>query len=208
MKIVAGLIHYNDLPSMKRTIQSIYDHVDYIIAVDGKFSLREGVDDYSTDGSNEYLQTLKKVIIKKFTGYEQDKRNIYMEEATKLKADAILIIDTDEYIEGDWDTFKESLKDKLGIPHNFLNIPLYYTSKDTTPTPRICIRPHEVRYWKTHNITSNNGNLQRIKSKTNLEGISIKNDDTLRNPQWVKDTYEYQLKMIQHEKPLRKQVMG
>lgn len=194
---------------MKRTIESIYDHVDNIIAVDGKFSLRPGSsEDYSTDGSNEYLQSLKKVTVKKFTGYEHDKRNIYMEEATKLKADAVLIIDTDEYITGDWDTFKESLKEKIDNSHNFLNIPLHYTPKDTTPCPRICIRPHEVRYWKTHNITSINGNLSRIKSKTNLEGIFIQNDDTLRNPQWVKDTYEYQVKMITHEIPFRKSVVG
>ena len=32
MNLVAGLIHYNDLETMKRTIYSIYDHVDCIIA--------------------------------------------------------------------------------------------------------------------------------------------------------------------------------
>lgn len=207
MKITAGLIHYNDLQSMKRTIESIYDHVDSIIAVDGKFSLRDG-EDYSTDGSNEYLKSLDKVIMKKYIGYEHDKRNIYMEEATKIKADAVLIIDTDEYIEGDWNKFRESLKTKLGSPHNFLNIQFYYTLKDATPYPRICIRPHEVRYWKTHNITSINKNLQRIQSKTNLEGITMKADDSLRDISWVQHTYEYQKKMIEYEKPLRKQVIG
>lgn len=205
MKLVAGLIHYNDLQSMKRTIESIYDHVDYIIAVDGKFSLREG-EDYSTDGSTEYLQSLEKVIIKKFTGYEHDKRNIYMEEATKLKADAVLIIDTDEYLEGDWNQFYKSLKEKINNPHNFLGIRYYYTKKDTTPYPRICIRPHEVRYWKTHNIVDIHNNRQRIKCIDNLDGIFLYGNDNLRSKKWVEDTYQYQVKMIEYEKPLRKQV--
>ena len=207
MNLVAGLIHYNDLESMKRTIDSIYDHVDCIIAVDGKFSLREG-EDYSSDGSTEYLQSLEKIIIKKFTGYEHDKRNIYMEEATRLKADAVLIIDSDEYIQGNWGKFYKSLEKNINNPHPYLGLKYIYNAKTTTFYPRICLRPQEVRYWKAHNIFECDGNRQRIKSTNSLGGIFLYGDDTLRDPEWLKKTQNYQTKMFAHEKPIKQQVLN
>ena len=73
--------------------------------------------------------------------------------------------------------------------------------------PRLWCRPDLIRYWKTHNIFNVNGSLIRSNYQTKLiEGITITMDDRLRNPQYIENTYQYQKKMIQYEKPLRQSV--
>ena len=87
------------MPILKQCIESVYNQVDRIIAVDGRYKDFPGRGWYSTDGTIEYLLSLDKVeLIFAADMYEADKRNIYME---LLKdGDTVLILDGDEYIKG------------------------------------------------------------------------------------------------------------
>jgi len=87
------------MPILKQCIESVYNQVDRIIAIDGRYKDFPGRGWYSTDGTIEYLLSLDKVeLIFAADMYEADKRNIYME---LLKdGDTVLILDGDEYIEG------------------------------------------------------------------------------------------------------------
>jgi hypothetical protein len=87
------------MPVIKDCIKSIYNQVDRIIAVDGKYRDFPSQDWYSTDGTIQYLYSLDKVELVFAAGlFEADKRNVYM---NMLKAgDSVLVIDGDEVVEG------------------------------------------------------------------------------------------------------------
>lgn len=94
--IRAVLITYNDMPVIKRAVESVYDQVDEIIAVDGRFEDFPQVNhrDYSTDGTIEYLDSLEKVrLLIMPPRKEVDKRNLYLVGDV---GDWYLHLDTDE----------------------------------------------------------------------------------------------------------------
>lgn len=91
------------MPTIKKTIESIYDKVDDIFAIDGKFYdfPQLGDCDYSTDGTLEFLETLDKVALTIACNLsEVDKRNLYL---TGQTGDWYLHLDADEEWLGDID---------------------------------------------------------------------------------------------------------
>ena len=206
MKIAIGYCYYNDLKSIQRGLPTLVNEVDLIFAVDGKFSLRDGPD-YSTDGSTEFLESFPNVIIEKFVGMEHDKRQRYVELAVKYDIDVLIIIDSDEYVsEADWKTFKQNLEKILDSEDNIHGVN-FFTDNNITQYPRIWIRPHQIRYWNAHCLFEVNGNVMRSpKSLKPVLGITLMMDDSLRSEDYLKDTTNYQYKMIEFERPFRKLV--
>lgn len=204
MKIAVGYCYYNDVESIKRGIPTFVDSVDYVFAIDGKFSLREGPD-YSTDGSTEYLNQFKNVIIKKFVGIEHDKRQQYIELSKEYGVDVLIIIDSDEYVaEADWPLFRKNLEIILSSEQNIHGVN-FFTDNNITQYPRVWIRPHQIKYWNAHCLFEVNGSIMRSpKSLKPVEGILLKMDDNLRSEEYLKETTNYQYKMIEFEKPFRK----
>lgn len=89
------------MPTIKRCVQSVYNQVDRIIAVDGRYKDFPGNKQnwYSTDGTIEYLHSLGKVELLFGAGlFEADKRNIYMDALNE--DDTTLVLDGDEFVEG------------------------------------------------------------------------------------------------------------
>lgn len=206
MKIGIGYCYYNDLDSIKRGIPTFVGDVDFIFAIDGKFSLRDGPD-YSIDGSTEYLEQFKNVIIEKFVGMEHDKRQRYIELAKEYKVDVLIIIDSDEYVaEADWVKFRNNLEKILNSPDNIHGVN-FFTDGNITQYPRVWIRPHQIKYWNAHCLFEVNGNVMRSpKSLKPVEGILFKMDDGLRSEEYLKETSNYQYKMIEFERPYRKMI--
>lgn len=204
MKIAIGYCYYNDLKSIQRGIPTFADKVDFVFAVDGKFSFRSG-SDYSDDGSTEYLSQFKNVIIRKFVGMEHDKRQQYIEMCKEHDIDVLIIIDSDEYVsQADWDLFKKNLELILSSEQNIHGVN-FFTDGNITQYPRVWIRPHQIRYWNAHCLFEVNGNV--IRSPKNLkpvEGITLMMDDNLRSEEYLKETTNYQYKMIEFERPFRK----
>ena len=100
MSLNACIITYDDYPLIRDCIESIYDKVDRIIAVDGRYiDFSDVCGDYSTDGTLEYLKSIDKVKLFYSVSNEVDKRNLYLMQAKDN--DLILNIDTDEVLVGD-----------------------------------------------------------------------------------------------------------
>ena len=100
--IVATIITYNDIETIKACIESVKDKVDKIIVVDGKYRDFPGEDDCSTDGTVEYIASLYGECNLIFNYAERldevAKRNVYL---TYLKeGDTCLNIDADEMVTG------------------------------------------------------------------------------------------------------------
>lgn len=214
IKTAVGFIYYNDLESIKRSIPSFIDHFDYVIAVDGRFSMRVG-EDYSSDGSTEYLQQFDNVILKKFVGMEPEKRNIYLNEAKKLNIDALLMIDTDEYIveekdEGGWDAYHKFIKNTV-INTEFPMWSVRYADNDPNPKAKSYARLYThleiLNYAECHCVFKINGHMIHIacdSSRFTITGISIEANDTLRDKTWINLTHQYQRKLLVLEKPVKK----
>lgn len=98
--MLAGcIITYNDMPLIKDCINSIYDKVDRIVAIDGRYKDFPGDSWDSTDGTLEYLCSLDKADVISTLGYDEiDKRNRYLEELTE--GDIVLNLDADEVLIG------------------------------------------------------------------------------------------------------------
>ena len=205
MKTAIGYSYYNDLEPIKRGIPTFINEVDYVFAIDGRFSLREGPD-YSDDGSTEYLSGFPNVLFRKFVGMEHDKRQQYIEMAKEHNISVLIILDTDEYIvEADWPLFKSNLEKLLDNPQNMHGLECYYNATDTTPYPRIWVRPQEISYYHAHCIFNVNGQIMRSPSAIkSVKGVKMRMDDTLRDEEYLKKTSEYQGRMIEYEKPIRK----
>lgn len=204
MKIGVGYCYYEDVESIRRGLPTFVNNVEFVFAIDGRFSLRNGPD-YSTDGSTEFLEQYKNVIIRKFVGMEHDKRQQYVELAKEYNVDVLLIIDSDEYVaEADWPLFRKNLETILGSEQNIHSVN-FFTDGNINKYPRVWLRPHQIRYWNAHCMFEVNGNIVRSPKNTNtVEGILFKMDDDLRSIEYLKETSDYQYKMIQAEKPFRK----
>ena len=96
--LVATIICYNDMPIIKDCINSIYDKVDKIIAIDGRFKDFPGQGWDSIDGTLEYLLGLDIDLISSYNADEVGKRNSYLNQL--LDGDICLNIDTDEILVG------------------------------------------------------------------------------------------------------------
>ena len=95
MNIICCIITYNDFPLIKNCIESVINKVDKIIIVDGKYKDFPGNNDFSTDGTLEYLESIDKVKLLKLAGVgEVEKRNTYL--LNLADGDVILNLDSDE----------------------------------------------------------------------------------------------------------------
>jgi len=61
----------------------------------------------SDDGSREFLKAQEKVTIVDYPGYQVDKRMQYVKKAEELGCDAIVIIDSDEYLHPEYNNWKD-----------------------------------------------------------------------------------------------------
>jgi len=88
------VITYNDMPLIKRCIESLRYKVDEIIAVDGRFADFPGDSEYSTDGTLEYLQSIPDVHVVCVSGLDEvHKRNSYLVGSA---GDWYVMLDADE----------------------------------------------------------------------------------------------------------------
>lgn len=92
-RIVACLNVWNDLPALRRTIDSWRPFVDHMIAVDGAYDTSDH--GLSTDGTREFLAGFPNVTLLDAPGVNQcEKRTRYLEAGQS--GDYLVIIDADE----------------------------------------------------------------------------------------------------------------
>jgi hypothetical protein len=99
LSIVCCIITYNDFPLIKDCIESVIGKVDRIICIDGKYIDFPGSEDFSTDGTLEYLKSISKVELMFWKGDEISKRNFYLMQVND--GDTVLNLDADEVLIGD-----------------------------------------------------------------------------------------------------------
>jgi len=208
-----GLCFYEDLESLKHTLPTYVNDVDYVFAIDGRYSLYEG-NDFSSQETQDYVKSFPNVIYEQFIGMEHDKRQQYVNLAAKYKMDALLIIDSDEGIlEANWDLFYKSAEERFKQypSENFFGVDYRYTPPDFKPTeyspyPRVWARPEECEYYRAHCIFKSRvgGGPVRSSSLTpKIDGLKMFAGDDYRSNEYLRSISKYQSKMLDYELPIR-----
>ena len=202
---VFGICWYND-PSIFRCLDSLPESIPKIV-VDGKFKFNEALEPLSSPELRERVREYPNVILVDAPNLlEPDKRQVYLDT---LPTKALFIIDSDEWIHwADWQRFKEELEPlKYGIHQiEFVENGNYFANY-----PRVWINPQDWTYVKCHNIFENKVTGERLRS-SGTSGIMFKSvqcsmNDSLRSQEYIDQTFRYQKKMIEYEKPLKKQLL-
>ena len=184
MKIGVGLIFYDDLDSLKRCIPTL--KVDTIYAIDGRFKDFNAPNPLSTDGSREYLQTFDNVVLIDAPDLsEVAKRNIYMKAC---KEEFLLWVDSDHWIEGDWDSFRKEIDKKVNKKNGY---GYWFLTEDLTRTTihYQCwgfYLPNNIQYRYRHDWYEAEGKRILPKSHNNkytkLKSLKVFNDHSKRLP--------------------------
>jgi hypothetical protein len=207
-----------ELKNLQRLIPSLElddpDSPDIVIAIDGVYEGFKFKDkptpDYSTDGSREYLQSIPKVQLDGYAGYQPDKRQLYVDLAADAHhCDVIIIIDADEYLHPDyrnWKYFRKRLDEYIQAydPNHgglIFRMPLYFEKQyekafnkveleTWVDNPRIWHRPEKLEYYNgIHYWVRHRGNKtsERLASLTipMYEAIRLVTDTTLRSKEFL-----------------------
>jgi len=214
MKIGVGLCFYEDLDSLKRCLPLISPNVDYIFAIDGRFSLLEG-NDFSSQETQDYVKSFPNVIYEQFVGMEHDKRDKYVRLCEKYNCDVLFIHDSDEFAlpETDWTLFKKSIEDNIKKHPNlhYFSIDMLYTPPDFkgtpeyTPYPRVWVNLKNLGYYKCHNLFSNGVSVTKSGGSplVRLEGMKMAMGDDLRSHEYLDKVCKYRDKLLEYEQPIR-----
>jgi hypothetical protein len=206
-----------ELENLKRLIPSLelenVNSPDLVIMLDGvyegfRFKDRE-TPLLSDDGSREYVQQFGKVILYDYPGYQNKKRQRYIDIAVEHMCDVVIIIDADEYIHPDfrdWKYFRQRLMQfiKRFDPHKkgiIFNMSMF-TDKDYEKAhnvintdswsvfPRIWYRPETmeyyggVHYWVRHRGNNTNERLGSTPT-TIYEAVRLVTDSKRRSREFL-----------------------
>lgn len=201
---------------VRRAIESVKDHVRYIYAIDGKFEFFESSDELSSLPVREYLASIPNITLIDFPNRkENEKRQIYLNCCNEYLSDYLLILDADEYItdETDWNSVYKFLEDKYSgsILPKIWGVTIRHNTdggktKKEGHFPRIWQRPYLIQYTKTHNFWQfkTDGSLWKsMITFPKVPDIYLKGNDKGRDPDYLKKSYEYQLKLMEYEKPFK-----
>lgn len=229
MKVGAGIIFFEDARGLERCLNSICPFVDSVIAIDGRFRDFEEIYDISTDGSKEVVETFANANYYSFPNLtEIEKRNKYLESAQAQNLDFLVVIDSDEYAVVDESVFNNNLQTIISQKQ--------YTGRYSDPVPevyglkmydeqyekqnfiveryneRLLYKPGNLRYDCIHSnlidICNNDRNFTTAKYTSIVDGITLYNDDTLRTPEYIRKSIQYQNLLFSSESIERKRIVG
>ena len=218
-KLAAGICFYEkSLETVKRCIESIKDNVDYIFAIDGRFTDENGkalfpdAEPLSPKYVRDYLLTIPNLILVSYPATEIQKRQRYLDMCKQFECDYLLIIDTDEFLlpESDWNQFIANLS-KCNDEINIYSIKCKYgypEHNDTSNSPRLWYKPYDMEYHVAHCLFKNKvtGKIQKSSSSGPLiEGLMLAGDDSLRDRTYQIQSFEYQTYLIQDEHDVREE---
>jgi hypothetical protein len=231
----AGVVFFDDEKGLQRCLSSIQDYIDFIIAIDGKFKYFEDDHDLSRDNSMEVVKSFPNATYYCYPNLtEIDKRNKYLEIAGSRNIDFLLVIDSDEYAVVDMNIFSKNLKrikeyktvtDVHGDGKTKdKDIPEVYGTKIFEKhfekpdyvrerfIERIFYKPARLRYHLIHcnliDIDNPSRNFTTRKYTSEIDGITLYNDDDLRSNHYLQKSIQYQRDLLESEINARRKIFA
>jgi hypothetical protein len=229
--IAAGIVFFDDEKGLQRCLSSIQSYVDLIIAIDGKFKYFDDDHDLSIDSSRNVVESLSNAVYYCYPNLtEIDKRNKYLEIAGIKEIDFLLVIDSDEYAIIDINEFS---RDLVKIKEYKTGAPVDGKTKDTPDVygikifekhfekpdfireryiERIFYKPAKLRYHLIHcnlvDVDDPSRNFTTRKCTSEINGITLYNDDDLRSNHYLQKSIQYQSDLLQNEMAARKKIFA
>jgi len=227
--IAAGIVFFDDEKGLQRCLNSIQSYVDLIIAIDGKFKYFDEDHDLSMDNSRKVVESFSNAVYCCYPNLtEIDKRNKYLEIAGIKKIDFLLVIDSDEYAVIDTNKFSKNLvkikEAKTGASADGKNkdTPDVYGIKISEKhfekpdfireryIERIFYKPAKLRYHLIHcnmvDVDDPTRNFTSRKYTSEINGITLYNDDDLRSHHYLQRSIQYQSNLLRSEMAARKKI--
>jgi len=208
--LTAGVIFWNDKKGLERLLPTLKDF-DRVYCIDGRFKAMEGETNIGNDGSwQEVLKYKNTVENGNNNCLEPEKRSIYLTMAEQYNDDYLLVIDSDEWITGDIETFRSNLLKVIESPNDEGVYCIDYLNQDNTPNdvkPRIFHKPGNLRYWETHNMLQKQDTKRIFRPSTEcpvVKGITMHHDHKLRTLERENQIQEYQKWLFAYEAPFKK----
>lgn len=206
MKVCVGVVEYGDPQGLNRLLGSLAlgnGGMDGAIIIHGRFA------NFPRKFENAFEETIKVIDKHVFESgnvnihciqYPEDKqasqiemRNAYLDLASKLGYDWLLVMDSDEYITPypDWKAFRETLEFEMSLKVRSQIYDVMFTgiaARDGS-RPRLFYRPGTIRYWKKHYWFILNETQTLLKGRGDagkaIGSIYLTHDKTTRNAQHV-----------------------
>lgn len=228
MKIAAGIISFDDERGLSRCLNSIHEHVDLMIVIDGKFKYFEDDHDISIDNSKELVESFSNAVYFCYPNLtEIDKRNKYLEIAGATNIEFLLVIDSDEFAVIDKAEFSLNL-DKVRKSKRYNDDNHEHDKADVYGIKifekhfekpnfireryieRIFYQPWKLRYQSIHcnlvDIDDPSRNFTTGKYYSEIQGITLYNDDDLRTNHYLERSIQYQKVLLVGEQVARKKI--
>jgi hypothetical protein len=229
----AGVVFFDDAKGLQRCLSSIQTYIDFIIAIDGKFKYFEDDHALSLDNSRKVVESFPNATYYCYPNLtEIDKRNKYLEIAGSRNIDFLLVIDSDEYAVVDMNIFSKNLERiKEYKTSNDVNGDGKTKDKDTPEVygikifekhfekpdyvrerfiERIFYKPARLRYHLIHcnliDVDNPPRNFTTRKYTSEIDGITLYNDDDLRSNRYLERSIQYQSNLLESEVEARKRI--
>jgi hypothetical protein len=217
-RIAIATITYDDAFGLDKLIQSTKRKVKLHIIIGGKFPNHPGIINYAQPWTEEMEETWQVINRYREQGYkihyeiqdidEYSKRMMCLWIAELNNIDALLILDSDEYIDSkrtNWNQFYKDVADHIWDDNNVFGIIGYWGVDNEKP--RLWMRPSEMTYVNgSHKIFKNkhhNNFLDRDgcmeMNPIKIKSLSFIQDSSYRTKQRQKDHDEYYKWLIKHE---------
>ena len=227
----AGIEFFDDEKGLQRCLNSITSFVDHIIAIDGKFKHFKDNHDLSIDNSRKVVESFPNVVYYCYPNLtEINKRNKYLEIAGTKEIDFLLVIDSDEHAVIDMNEFSKNL---FRIKEYKTGAPVNGKTKDTPDVygikifekyieksdfireryiERIFYKPAKLRYHLIHcnlvDVNDPTRNFTTRKYTSEINGITLYNDDDLRSDHYIQRSIQYQNDLLHDEIDARKKIFA
>jgi hypothetical protein len=216
--VAAGIVFFDDEKGLQRCLSSIQTHVDLIIAIDGKFKHFEDDHDLSIDNSRKVVESFPNAVYYCYPNLtEIDKRNKYLEIAGSKNIDFLLVIDSDEYGVIDMNEFSDVEGKTNDIPdvYGIKIFEKHFEKPDYTREryiERIFYKPAKLRYQLIHcnlvDVDNPSRNFITRKYTSEINGITLYNNDDLRSNHYLERSIQYQSNLLQNEIAARKKIFA
>jgi hypothetical protein len=227
MRIAAGIVSFDDERGLRRCMNSIYEYMDLMIVIDGKFRYFEDDHDISSDNSRDVVESFSNSEYYCYPNLtEIEKRNKYLEFAGDKNIDFLLVIDSDEFAAINEAEFLFNL-DKLrnskmnsdrcdGDNSDVYGAKIFEKHFEKPNCireryiERIFYKPGKLRYQSIHcnlvDIDNPSRNFTTGKYSSEIHGITLYNDDDLRTNHYLERSIQYQSILLEGERAARKKI--
>ena len=205
IKLDVGIPYFvtdlNQLHELDRCLNSIYNHVNKIWLIDGRFTEFPHRMNYSPIGCNEYLQRyFPKVEIIKIQDTQLVKRQTYLD---KSDADYLLVMDSEDYVHHEhqnWNKFYGELQEVYDEPELLYYLWFWVDPKWKASANPVCMEtwqkyirihkhPNKQKYHMNHYTwrmkDDNSVNLNSLLAKKTLGGIKLTCDSQYRSKEFL-----------------------